>query len=928
MTAPPSQPPPPAAPPGHVTVTVNGVEKHFPKGKNLLAALLDVGNYVPHYCWHPSLSIAGNCRLCLIEIEGQPRPSIACNMTCTDGLKIRTEGAMVEDCRKGMMEFLLVQHPLDCPICDRGGECMLQRYSRDYGFGTSRMNDERRRFTKPQFDPLIDIERNRCILCTRCVRFMDEVAGEHLMGIFQRGNRNYIGTFGNGPVSNVFSGNIVDLCPVGCLTSKPYRFTARPWELQQVPSTCTLCSAGCPTTTWLRDGVVYRVTPPARKNGLEFTIDEDTTKFLCNEGRYGSYYANSPQRLVKARVDGADADLPTALAAAAALVREAVAAAPDSFAILAGGRSTNEEYLALARLARDVAGTNRIDWRLDCTTASAAAALSAALSASDGDLEALERKQYKATLVLSAELLDGTPVVGLQVKEAARRRSTRLAVLDSRLDGWLSEEAEAVSIVPPERLSDAVATLAEAVGGTRDDLPPGLQKIREILQASDTGLIVVGADVAGGAILPEILPGVMALLGKLGAGWKFLPVFRARNGKGAFAAGAQSDRLPGGVLADGSGANAPGPSAPEILRLAAAGRIRTLFLHRCDELVHHPDRDLVRRALEATNVIALDVLPSWITDAAKVVLPGALWFETKGTLTSADGTLQMLDQGNQPPGEADEDWRIVTELARRVAEPAGGAVATPFALASSAVAEVGVETLFRDFQALLSPPKRFKMMDLRLDGPGDESPQRPQPAIRKKTRPDFKVRFAERPEVPPAPGAIQSAAQPAKAGEPAPLRLLWSYSIQGYDHLGERSKEFDALRPEPAIELNPEDATERGFAPDGDYARIGGAHARVCKVRVNPTLPRGVARGAANVIGLSLASAGDAETVGLPEIELAKTDPPAPSCCGGGHAHDHGDGHDHANGHSHDHAGAGCCGGDKSGDKAAAKSSEKAEVHG
>jgi NADH-quinone oxidoreductase subunit G len=243
--------------PETVTVTVDGRETQFPKGQNLLKALLDSGIHIPHYCWHPSLSVAGNCRLCMVEIEGQPRPAVSCNMACTDGLKIRTDSELVLDARKGMMEFLLQNHPLDCPICDRGGECMLQRYSMQHGTGTARTVDQRRRFEKPQFDPLIDIERNRCIMCTRCVRFMDEEAGDHVLGVFGRGDRNYIGTEGNGPVSSIFSGNIIDLCPVGCLTSKPFRFKARPWELQQVNSTCTLCSAGCETTAWIRDGQVY-----------------------------------------------------------------------------------------------------------------------------------------------------------------------------------------------------------------------------------------------------------------------------------------------------------------------------------------------------------------------------------------------------------------------------------------------------------------------------------------------------------------------------------------------------------------------------------------------------------------------------------------------------------------------------------------------
>src|SRR5690606_2599878 len=214
------------------------------------------GVYIPHYCWHPSLSVAGNCRLCLVEIHMPnprnnnkpaplPKPAIGCQTTIAPGMHVFTASEEAKKCQNDMMEFLLVNHPLDCPICDRGGECMLQRYSFEYGQGSARMRDQKRRFKKPQLDPLIDVERNRCIMCTRCVRFCDEVAGEHVMGVFDRGEGNYIGTFGQGPVSNIFSGNVIDLCPVGCLTRKPFRFPARPWELKQTQSTCEHCTSGC-----------------------------------------------------------------------------------------------------------------------------------------------------------------------------------------------------------------------------------------------------------------------------------------------------------------------------------------------------------------------------------------------------------------------------------------------------------------------------------------------------------------------------------------------------------------------------------------------------------------------------------------------------------------------------------------------------------
>lgn len=847
-----------------VTVTVNGVEHHYPKGKNLLAALLGDDIPVPHYCWHPSLSVAGNCRLCMVEMEGNPRPGISCNMTCTDGLKIKTESELVTSCREGMMEFLLVNHPLDCPVCDRGGECMLQRYSMDYGIGTARVVDERRRFEKPQFDPLIDIERNRCILCTRCVRFMDEIGDEHSLAIYGRGNRNYIGTFGDGPVANIFSGNIIDICPVGCLTSKPYRFKARAWELQQVVSTCMLCSAGCETTTWLRDGKIMRTTPPARREpDGQFTIDEDTEKFICNEGRFGNYYANHEDRLTTAlkRQDESMvvATWDDALDLASGALREAAEQGPGKIAILAGPRATNEEYYLLSRLARSTLGTNQIDWRTAFISDDAAQMAGAALSASDGDLDLLDAGEYDVTLVVNAELRESTPVISLRVKEAARCGKTKLVVLDSALDGWLSDQAEIAAVEKPGELGAVVRGLLEALRGGGAAVAE-LRELAQIFKAASSGLIILGLDTAGGALNHDLVPAVLDLARELGAAWDFLPVVQARNAKGAMACGAQSDRLPGGSIDGKTGRNRlaefwgtleasseAGPTAPAILRAAARGEITTLLLHRCDDLVYHPQRELIEKAIEATpNVIVIDVFPSWITEAATVVLPGAFPFETEGSIVGADGEMLSLVRGNQPPGDAQEDWRIIQTLDERL---------------GSATTYRSVGEIFSELLVSIAPARPFRLVDLRLEGPGSESPQRPQSAFGKAERPTFKVRSTERPEL----KAGTSIARPVSEGK---LALMWFYAIQGADHLGAYSTEFAELRPEASIQLNPEDARDLGVG-EGDRVTVDGAVGSSPVVRLNETLPRGIARAGANAIRLRMGS-DDAETAGLPQIAVTK----------------------------------------------------------
>ena len=854
-------------PPDLVTVTVNGREMQFPKGKNLLQALLDVGHYIPHYCYHPALSVAGNCRLCLIEIEGRPKPEVSCNMVASEGLKIRTDSQLVEDCRKGMMEFLLVNHPLDCPICDRGGECMLQRYSREYGWGTARTTDPRRRFQKPQFDPLIDIERNRCIMCTRCVRFCDEVAGEHVMGIFGHGNRNYIGTYGNGPVSNPFSGNVIDLCPVGCLTSKPFRFTARAWELRQVATTTRTTNG--PVTAWTRGGKLYRTTPPARKRHGGYTIDEDTTRFISNEARFGTYYANSEDRLARPLLRGADGQLaPVAWDVALARAAEGLkACAPGEACVLVGERSTNEEAYLLARLARGVLKTPHVDWRMRFTSEAAAQAAGDAIAAADGDFELLDKKAYGATLLVGAnELQHSAPDIALRLREAVRLGRTKLGLLDARIDPWLGDLAKTAWLEDPERLGTVLGLLADAFAKGREaaNAPQGYESLFGFLAGQEQGLLALGIDAAGGALAPELVPAALRLVKALGAGWHFLPLTAARNARGCFGAGAQSDRLPTGALADadararmaerlgGEPASAATAAAPGLLRMAAEGKFKALLLHLPDELAHHPNRRQIEQALDAVPfLVVVDIFPSWITERAHVVLPGSMFFENDGSMTDVDGTLERMSKGVRVPGEAYEEWRIIDSIAARCGDPRRYKKAGE---------------IFADLVAAWGAPVRLTLDDLLLPSPGPEAPQRTHQYFGQRTRPAFNLAYGERPQKPRPAATVRSRA--AAEG----LRLWWLHHSQGADHRGSRSSEFDALRPRPQVEISPADARRHGLA-EGDWAVLEGGAVEPSRVTINPTIAEGVVYGAANVLGLTLADGGE----GLPPVTLRKIDPPVQS---------------------------------------------------
>ena len=368
-----------------VTLTIDDQEVTVPKGTNLIEAAKAIDSYVPHYCYHPSLSIDGNCRLCLVEVEKMPKLTIGCNTIAQDGMVVHTKSEQVLDAQKGMMEFLLVNHPLDCPVCDRGGECQLQRFSMDYGVSDSRMIDEKRKFPKENFDPLIDLERNRCIVCTRCVRFMDQVGGQRLLGVFSRGNTDHIGTHNNIPVStNKFSGNVIDMCPVGALTSKPYRFKSRNWELQQVQGTCTLCSSGCRVTHWVKNGKIYRTTPPTRPQNQDYKLDEDTMEFICNTGRFGHDFAHSDERFMMPLIEG---ELKTWGEAIDTTVESLKKYNGDEIGFLVSPRFSMEEMLQVNHLARGVFRTNNIDWRGSLIDPESTKAWSIAYDNADGQIE-------------------------------------------------------------------------------------------------------------------------------------------------------------------------------------------------------------------------------------------------------------------------------------------------------------------------------------------------------------------------------------------------------------------------------------------------------------------------------------------------------------------------------------------------------------
>jgi NADH-quinone oxidoreductase chain G len=442
--------------PGRVTVTIDGVDIEAAAGELVIKVAQDHGIYIPRFCWHERMKPVGMCRMCLVEVEGQRGLPPACTATVTDGMVVHTQTPGVKKAQEGVLEFLLINHPLDCPVCDRGGECPLQDLTFGYGPGESRFVEEKRHFAKPiPISDLVLLDRERCILCARCTRFADEVAGDPLIQFVERGAEMQVLTFPNQPFTSYFSGNTVQICPVGALLAAPYRFRARPWDLSSVETSCQLCSVGC------------RVALQSSADRLVRSLGVDSEPvnqgWLCDKGRFAFDFVHAADRIAEPQVQGVDggrveATWPEALdAAAAGLAGALERGGPSSVAVIGGARGTNEDAYAWARLAKGVLKTDNVDCQVgDGLPAEVVCGLPRArLSDCDG---------ARAIVLLGPDLKEELPVAYLRVKQAAVDLKVPLVEISAVGTGLTRYAKVALRHLPGEAaaLADRLAALMSA----------------------------------------------------------------------------------------------------------------------------------------------------------------------------------------------------------------------------------------------------------------------------------------------------------------------------------------------------------------------------------------------------------------------------------------------------------------------------------
>jgi len=630
----------------HVTITIDGREIEVPAGKLLIEAAQERGTYIPRFCWHERMKPVGMCRMCLVEIEG-PRGTMlttSCTTPVAEGMVVHTESETVKKAQEGILEFLLINHPLDCPVCDRGGECPLQDQTLSHGPGESRFVEEKRHFEKPiPISDLVLLDRERCILCARCTRFSEEISGDPLIEFIDRGSHTQVLTFPGEPFASYFSGNTVQICPVGALTATPYRFRARPWDLEAVESTCPHCPVGCRMSVQASRDVVLRF------NGVD--VEATNHGWLCDKGRFGFEYLDSADRLTTPLVDGEETGWAEALDAAAAGLKAIVDEhGPDAVAGLGGATATNEEAFAFSRLMRSVIGTGNLDARMgDGLDPSLLTGPRGAI----GDLE-----RAATVLVWGPDLKEEVPVLYLRVRRAAAELGAELVVVHPRRTGLDDVAAHTVRYRPGEG-----AGLLERLRGGEGDLAavrealgrgPVVAIVGRTGLADDPGLPVAVAEFAAG--LPEA---------------SLLPATRAPNVFGA------ADM---GLLPDEGARDAEG-----IVSGLEDGSVKGLVLFASDPLAGYPDQVRAAAALaEAEFVVAFDLFRTASNGDADVVFPALGFAEIEGTVTNLEGRVQKVNRLVSGPGRARPSWEVLEDLARRLGGTVGGSDAASLAAAIEA----------------------------------------------------------------------------------------------------------------------------------------------------------------------------------------------------------------------------------------------------
>ena len=644
------------APPEMVTLTIDDAEITVPKGTLVIRAAELIGIQIPRFCDHPLLDPVGACRQCLVEIEGQRKPMASCTTVATDDMVVRTQltSATADKAQHGVMELLLINHPLDCPMCDKGGECPLQNQAMSNGRADSRFTDVKRTFAKPiNISSEVLLDRERCILCARCTRFSEQIAGDPFIDMQERGALQQVGIYANEPFDSYFSGNTVQICPVGALTGAAYRFRARPFDLVSSPSVCEHCASGCAQRTDHRRGKVLR-----RLAGDDPEVNEE---WNCDKGRWAFNYATQADVITTPLIRDADGTLqPASWSAAIVTAAQGFEAARGRTGVLVGGRATWEDAYAYSKFARIALDTNDIDFRARPQSAEEAEFLAARVAGRPVTVSYSDLESAPVVVLVGFEPEDESPIVFLRLRKAARKHGVPVYAIAPFATRALKKMSGRL-----------LKTVPGAEAAALDELATG--QIGDLL-ATQGAVIMVGERLAA---VPGGLSSAARLADATGARLAWVP--RRAGERGALEAGALPGLLPGGrpVADDAARAqvaaawnvdelpSAAGRDADGILAAATDGSLDALLVGGI-EPGDFADPDAVLAALDAAGfVVSLELRHSAVTERADVVFPVAPTTQKSGAFVNWEGRFRgfapALHGTAQQAGQSDH--RVLDTLA-------------------------------------------------------------------------------------------------------------------------------------------------------------------------------------------------------------------------------------------------------------------------
>ncbi len=673
-----------------ITVVIDGFEVSVPKGTLVIRAAEQLGIQIPRFCDHPLLDPVGACRQCLVDIEingrAFPKPQASCTIPVEPGMIVKTQltSPVADKAQKGVMELLLINHPLDCPVCDKGGECPLQNQAMSTGHSESRFEGVKRTFEKPiNISSQVLLDRERCVLCARCTRFSDQIASDPFITLNERGALQQVGIYEKQPFKSYFSGNAVQICPVGALTGASYRFRARPFDLVSTPSACEHCASGCDMRTDVRRGKTLR-----RLAGNDASVNEE---WNCDKGRWAFKYVTAVDRLTHPLVRNeagvlVEASWPEALAIAAQGLKA------NSSAVLVGGRATYEDAYGYSKFARVALGTNDIDFRSRLSSDEEREFLAAHVVSSTTTYRDIDRADH--VLLVGFEPEEESPIVFLRLNKQFRKRALKVTTIASKLSiGVEKLKGEFVKVAPGQ---EAAAVASQTL--------------------TAQSIILVGERASESV---GVLTAIAALAASSGSKIAWIP--RRAGERGALEAGAIGNLLPGGRPVADAAARVDiaalwgmdslpttlGRSSDEIFAAVNSGAVGALIVGGVDPL-DGANSVAATAALDKAFVVSLEIAPSEVTLRADVVLPVAAITEKSGSFLNWEGRPRSFDSAVQDSLNR-SDLRILSMIAQEMG------VSLNLGTVTAAAKEIASLGAWDGARAIMKPAKEAKAPTLKSD---------------------------------------------------------------------------------------------------------------------------------------------------------------------------------------------------------------------